>query len=250
MGVSNREWYKESFGEDYLRIYSHRDEKSAFDEARFAIDALGIGKSDRVLDLCCGAGRHSMLFAKIGVRLIGLDLSAFLLEQGRLNGLESGVCTPLVRGNMLELPFKDSCFDAVVNFFTSLGYFSRDEDNLHVLSEIRRVLAHGGRFMADLINAEHLVKTLKPQTVRKKEGLVIAEKRWLANGRVSKHIKITEGEISCEYDESVRLYSPGEITAMLKSVGLCVERMYGDLEGSDFTKTSPRMVIIGSVAGS
>ena len=38
----------------------------------------------RVLDLCCGPGRHSVEFAARGFRVTGVDRTAFLVEKSKL----------------------------------------------------------------------------------------------------------------------------------------------------------------------
>ena len=49
-----------SFGRDYLDVYGHLlTEESSEAEAGFVIRALGLEPGDRVLDLCCGTGRHA-----------------------------------------------------------------------------------------------------------------------------------------------------------------------------------------------
>ena len=53
------EWYRSFFGQDYLDVYGHLlTEESSQAEAAFVIRALGLKPGDRVLDLCCGTGRH------------------------------------------------------------------------------------------------------------------------------------------------------------------------------------------------
>ena len=99
-----RAWYREAFGRHYLEVYAHRDDQSARREVAFAADALGLTPGDHVLDLACGAGRHSRALAAIGCRVAGMDLSPELLASA---GAKAGG-PEYVRGDMRSLPFS-SC---------------------------------------------------------------------------------------------------------------------------------------------
>ena len=69
-------WYVQFFKGDYLRVYGHTLQQDRTDlETQFAIHALGIQPHHRVLDLCCGQGRHSIALAKTGLDVTGVDLS-------------------------------------------------------------------------------------------------------------------------------------------------------------------------------
>lgn len=69
----------------------------------------------RVLDLGCGAGRHSILLAKTGFQVVALDVSETALEilDRRLKS-SSNMSVTLVRHDMWDLPFMDGYFDAVI----------------------------------------------------------------------------------------------------------------------------------------
>lgn len=42
-------------------------------------------RGSRVLDVACGNGRHSLIFASKGLNVLGIDLSAFLIGEARKN---------------------------------------------------------------------------------------------------------------------------------------------------------------------
>ncbi|MCZ6900895.1 MAG: methyltransferase domain-containing protein, partial [Bacteroidetes bacterium] len=77
MANIKKEWFGEWFDSPYYHIlYKHRDHE----EARAFIDRLNIffqwATSDKILDLACGKGRHSIYLNKQGLDVVGLDLSA------------------------------------------------------------------------------------------------------------------------------------------------------------------------------
>src|SRR5262249_11630978 len=157
-GLSERDpWYASWFGEEYLALYPERDDHEAALQALFARDVLapyaGRGAVP-FLDLACGTGRHAVSLAEGGA-VAGLDLSLPLLATARGRGGDGRAS--YTRGDMRRLPFRSGIFGAVVNFFTSFGYFDEVRDDEGVLREIHRVLAPGGAFLSDVFNAERVV---------------------------------------------------------------------------------------------
>ena len=237
-------WFEEAFGVEYLRVYRRRDGHAARREAAFAREALELAPRARVLDLCCGYGRHIPPLVAEGLDVVGLDRSSPLLERARE---VLGNSVPLVVGDMRRLPFA-RCFDAVLSFFTSFGYFRDEHENRRVLAEIARVLRPGGRFLLDLIDRRHLEATLVPQSTREEDGLRIEERRWLTAEprRVEKELVIDDGTTPRRYFESVRLYGVDEARDALASAGLTLERSLGDFTGAPHRAgETPRMILIG-----
>ncbi|KPK55850.1 MAG: hypothetical protein AMS21_13210 [Gemmatimonas sp. SG8_38_2] len=198
-----------------------------------------------VLDLASGAGRHLLEFQRRGVEAVGLDLSRTLLGEARNSGSQR-----LVEADMRALPFADSIFGMVVNFFTSFGYFAEPEDDEQVLTEIRRVLRRGGCFMLDFLNAERVRSALVDRDERRLDDrLVVQERRLEENGKVVvKEIRIfgpDEEEPQNTFYERVRLYTPQELEAMLRQAGLEPEHSYGDYSGVSACADRPRYILLG-----
>ncbi|NGZ77003.1 class I SAM-dependent methyltransferase [Saccharibacillus alkalitolerans] len=241
------EWYEKSFGEDYLRVYNYRDEQGAAHEVHEMISWLKLEGGAKVLDLCCGMGRHSLSLAEKGYEVTGMDLSDVLLDEAKKE--EGAERVRWVQGDMRELPFADGEFDAVVNLFTSFGYFEEDAEHVRVLNEIRRVLRPGGRFIIDFMNPPHVKRHLKPYTEREEEGLKIEERRSIEEGFVKKHITIIpeneDGGERREYDERVKLYTLERFTDMLAEAGLELDEVRGSYDEKRYESDSPRMIFVG-----
>lgn len=242
-------WYEQSFGNDYMIVYKHRDWESAIKEVRQMADWLKLPKASRVLDIGCGMGRHALALAEIGYEVTGIDLSDILLGEARKH--DSAQTIEWVQGDMRNLPFREECFDATVNLFTSFGYFSIEEDNINVLRHIRRVLRPGGAFLIDFLNPVFVEQSLIPYSERidSDYGLHIEEIRSIQNGYVQKVITISDlskREKSRQYLERVHLLTLDWFVQHLADSGLKLELMYGNYDGSSFNDSvSPRMIMVG-----
>ena len=101
----------------------------------------------KVLDLCCGQGRHSLELASKGFQSVtGFDYSQFLLDTAKKRLAEKRATNSafpdvtFVQGDARALPFDDSTFDAVLCLGNSFGYFTSPGDDRKVLREVARVV--------------------------------------------------------------------------------------------------------------
>ncbi len=234
-------WYREWFGQEYLDLYAHRDREEAqrhldFVERRLEPDS----PPDAVLDLACGAGRHTEVLRERGYRALGLDLSLTLLA--------FRPDLPRVRGDMCGLPFQGGTFDWVLNFFTSFGYFESEKQNFQVLAEIERVLAPGGRYLIDFLNLDRVLATLEPQEIRREGDRRVRIERWFdeTTRRINKRIRVeTPSGPPRTFLESVRGYRRNEVEMGLSWAGLRLTETYGNFEGDPFEPDSERLILVG-----
>lgn len=231
-------WYQEWFGEEYLELYSHRDEEEARRQVAFFRDQVG-DVSGRVLDLACGSGRHVRELEAQGYSVAGCDLSLTILRAG----LREYGPMAVARADMRQLPFRDASFGALVNFFTSFGYFSEQEENLEVVREMSRVLSPGAPWLFDYLNMHREIANLVPQEQRESDFGPIQIQRSFdpASRTFNKRIVIE----SRRFVERVRAYDLDEIREMFSCCDLVIERIFGDFDGKPFEERSPRLIILG-----
>jgi SAM-dependent methyltransferase len=125
---------------------------------RLAIDALGLGPGETVLELGFGPGWSLRTIAARtrGARVYGVDQSARMLEQAtRMNevAVSSGRMV-LVQGPFSPLPWIDEMFDKVL--LVNVAYFFDSDDR--DISEVFRVLRSGGRLVVYVTSRETMRK--------------------------------------------------------------------------------------------
>lgn len=239
------EWYELSFGEDYLLVYKHRDAQGAKQEVHRMIGWLQLAAGAKVLDLCCGMGRHSLALAEVGYKVTGVDLSEVLLREAKRLDAEDQITWH--QADMRRLPLQNGEFDAVVNLFTSFGYFREDEEQIKVLREAARVLKPGGRFLLDFLNPAYTAAHLVPNSEREDEGQRIVERRRIEDGYVVKDIAIsTPGGQPRHYMERIKLYGLEDFRHMLKEAGLELQNVHGNYDEETYDPDkSRRMILVG-----
>jgi ubiquinone/menaquinone biosynthesis C-methylase UbiE len=140
-------WWASYFDAQYLKEYEplFRPENDRRDVSRL-IDVLELPSGSRILDVPCGQGRHAHLLAEAGFDVDGLDYSPDLLALAKKRGTGPGL--RYTRGDMRKLPARwTSRFDAVLNLFTSFGFFIDPADDARVIAEFARVLQPGGKLI-------------------------------------------------------------------------------------------------------
>jgi SAM-dependent methyltransferase len=238
-------WYQQWFGSDYLQLYQHRSPQEAAQTISWLLSELLLEPPCLVLDLACGFGRHTLELRRRGFQAIGFDLSWPLL---RLAGKSDRFqILPRSRGDMRHLPFRSAAFGLILSLFTSFGYLESHDQDSQVLNECARVLLPDGDFVLDFLNAARVRRSIIPQEEIQLGGLKVTIRRRLDEtaARIQKQIIIHDGDRLREYVESVNLYSELELMHMLNSVGIRVQRKFGDYHGAEHAEDSERLILIG-----
>lgn len=105
-----------------------------------------------VLDLGCGLGRHSVLFAKYGFKVTAADISDEALGFLKKYSKELGTDIACRRADMESLPFADDAFDCIFAMHSAGHADSAGMER--VMSEIRRVLKSDGTVFMTLCSKE------------------------------------------------------------------------------------------------
>lgn len=107
----------------------------------YAYHLLGDVRGRRVLDIGCGSGMNSLLLARRGADVVGVDISASLIQVARQRLAANGTTgAAFVVGSAHDLPLPDASVDVVFGI-AILHHLDLDL----VSREVARVLHRGGR---------------------------------------------------------------------------------------------------------
>ena len=239
------EWYKDWFNsEEYLKVYRHRDQKEANELVQLVINNIDVSKVKNVLDMAAGSGRHAVIFAKKGFNVTAVDLSENLISIGKQNAKIDNVRIDFVHSDIRHFN-PNIKYHLILNLFTSIGYFEKDEENYFILSKAYKLLENNGHFVLDYFNKRFVENNLVPSTVDEFDGSVITQNRFIEGERIIKEITIdNKGKIN-KYLESVRMFSKDELINMMQKLGFRTIKTFGDFMGNSFElESSPRIIII------
>lgn len=222
-----REWWKTLFNETYLKTDGDvvENEANTRHDIDLVLSTCDLSPDDRVLDLCCGQGRHSLELSRRGfAHVVGFDQSGFLVNLARERAAARGSDAVFVEGDAQSLPFPDASFDVVLVMGNSFGYFDAEAGNIAILDQIRRVLRPGGDLVLDLTDGAWTRANYEPRSWEwiDRTHFACRERELSRDGRrlVCREIVTdsTRGVVA-ENFYAERLYSSDEIRSMLGERG-------------------------------
>jgi D-alanine-D-alanine ligase len=160
-------WWNEIFDELYLQTDGDVVENGDLTrrEIDLFLDLMPMARETRIVDICCGQGRHLLELARRGFsHLTGVDRSAFLLNKARLRAQQAGFAVQFHEADARTLPLASGSAKAVLLLGNSFGYFEHASDDEAVLRDIRRVLCTGGRLLLDISDGAHLKQNFEPRS--------------------------------------------------------------------------------------
>jgi SAM-dependent methyltransferase len=150
--VKASDWYKNIWTLDMKKQSWVEDTKNQVD---FIIKTLGLTGKERILDLACGFGRHSLEFARQGYSVVGVDITKEFIEDARITAEKEALTPDFIHADIRSINFENE-FDVVVNLADgAIGYLENDEENLKIFDVIYKALKPLGKHFMDICNAEH-----------------------------------------------------------------------------------------------
>lgn len=217
-------------------------------EVEQMISILDLKSGAAVLDLCCGLGRHSIEFARLGFKVTGVDLTKPYLDQARATASKENLNIEFVQSDMREFS-RPAAFDAAINFFTAFGYFENPDDDVKVARNLLDSLKSGGRLIVDLNSKEILAGRFRERDwSRRDDGTIVLEERRLLDGwkRLDNRWILIRGNERRESTLSLRLYSGAELESLLRAVGFREVSLYGSLKATPYDQKAERLIAVAT----
>lgn len=236
-----KNWFASWFDTPYYHIlYKERN----YREAQVFMDNLthylNLPEKAKVLDLCCGKGRHAIYLNQLGFDVIGADLSENSIAEAKRNQNEN---LHFQVHDMRET-FEDK-FDAIFNLFTSFGYFENDDDNLTTLKAMKESLTEHGFAVIDFMNVNQVINNLVPEEIKKVDGIEFHIKRYLSDGHIYKEIDFEDQGEKFHFTEKVKALTLKDFEEMMEEAGIYLLDIFGDYKLKKFHKTeSERLIMI------
>lgn len=237
-----KEWFNEWFDSPYYHIlYENRDNNEAKIFIKNLADYFGFKKGEKVLDLACGKGRHSVNLNKLGLDVIGLDLSGHNIAFAKQFENRS---LHFFKHDMRE-PYDVCCFEYVLNLFTSFGYFDTSEENEKAVIAAEMALKPGGHFLIDFLNPYKVIHHLIPEEIKTAGGIGFHLKRYVKDGYIIKDIRFEDKGRQYHFREKVKAIRRVEFLEYFKMAHLDLIDIFGNYELDSYVKdVSERMIFV------
>jgi D-alanine-D-alanine ligase len=246
------DWWKTIFNSTYLKTDGDvvGDREITRKEIDLFAKILSLSPEDRILDLCCGQGRHCIELANRGFKHVeGLDRSHYLIQKAK----KESSSIKFREGDVRRLPYASDTFDVVMILGNSFGYFETAKDDMTVLREVLRVLKPWGRFLIDLSDGEYTRENIKSRSwewidkkhfVCRERSLSLDKTRLISREIIS---NIDKGVIADQF-YAERLYTQEEIIEFLKKAGFSNIISHGTIttdsrRNQDLGMTEKRIIV-------
>ena len=250
------DWWKNIFNSLYLKTDGDVVENNSLTakEIDEYINILKINKDDKILDLCCGQGRHTFELYKRGfINVEGLDRSHYLIQKAKTHAKNENFDIKFKEGDARKVLYPADNFDIVLILGNSFGYFETVNDDLRVLREVFRILKPYGKLLIDVTDGKYIKDNFQPRSwewIDKKhfvcrERTLSFDKTRLITREVITHV--SKGVIADQF-YAERLYDEVSLKELLESVGFVDVKFHGcvfteSLRNQDLGMMEKRIVI-------
>lgn len=245
--MMNNQWYEnECFWETFApKMFDAENLAAAAEQVEQALRLMALPNDAKILDLCCGIGRHTLELARRKFSVVGVDLTEAYLARARRQAEHEGLNIEFVRDDMRRF-CRPEAFDAIVNMFTAFGYFDAIEDDKQVLHNAFCSLRKGGTLLIDTIGKEIIARIWMPREWHTVEGKI-----WLRESKITRNwswcenrwMMLDNGRLQT-FEFGHRIYSAAEMIALLKECGFSAVRVYGDWTGAEYDNSAKRLIAV------
>lgn len=238
----SKDWFKTWFDTPYYHIlYANRNSDEARTFLRNLINDLKIPTTEKVLDLACGKGRHSVTLNELGYNVLGVDLSENSIAAAKTHVAEG--LTFCVHDMRDVIPQHQ--FAAVFNLFTSFGYFENMQDNLQVLNSVNEMLVPNGLLIIDFMNTQKVVQNLVSTEEKVLEQTKFTIRRRYDGIHIYKDIEFNDRGENYAFTERVQALKYEDFSSLLNQSNFEILRTFGDFALSPYeAESSDRLIII------
>ena len=184
-------------------------------EAEFICQVAPLPGFRRLLDVCCGNGRHARALSARGYSVTGIERDAVAITKAR--GLGGG--PEYIEADVRDYEATKAEFDLAIVMSQSFGYFDAGT-NRELLRRLAANVRSGGRIILDVWNPEFFTSHVGERVLDMPAGKVREHKR-VNDGRLIVRLTYPDGN---EESFDWQLFTPTEMESLAGSVGLSLEK--------------------------
>lgn len=237
-----KEWFSDWFDSPYYHIlYKNRDMQEAEFFLQNLVNKLKLAPGQKLIDLACGKGRHSIFLSKLGFDVTGVDLSAQSIAAAKT--FENDHLHFEVQ-DIRKLPYRGS-FDVALNLFTSFGYFDCDDTNQLVVNQVYDALKPGGLCVIDFMNVNYVLPLLKKEEQKTIDGITFTIHKKVENDMIVKEIMFSDQGNDFHFHEEVQVLKREDFERWFRVSGFTLESTWGSYQLEPYhPETSERLILV------
>jgi len=226
-------------------LFNSGRKKRATEEVEGMIGLMNLGLNQKICDLCCGTGRHSIEFARRGYRVTGVDFTKAYIDEARQNADEYGVDIEFIVDDMRKF-IRPKYFNGIINCFTSFGFFEDRKEDLKILENIYNSLVSDGVFLIELMGKEILASIYSEKRWYEEDGvLYLEDSQIIENWKfIDMNWIIIDENKKYDYQMKLKLYSAVELELLMQEVGFKKIEFYGNFYGDDYNTDAEKLIAI------
>ena len=211
---------------------------------------LHLKGTEKILDLACGFGRHSLEFARRGYDVTGIDITPAYIDYANEQAKKENLNAKFICQDIRTITF-DKEFDVVLNMADgAIGYLEDDGENHKIFSAIAKALKNGGKHFMDIMNGSY-AQTHFPCKLwdAGEKGLTLSAFEWEKDRKT-----LIYGQVDYMYGEAlykpemkegnpIRLYSLDEITEIFCKLGLRICNSFADFSGKPSSDNDIQLMV-------
>jgi SAM-dependent methyltransferase len=230
------QWYKKIWN---LGIMEMSWVEETAGQIRFLSEVLGLTGRERILDLACGFGRHSLALAELGCLVTGVDITPDYVREAEKQAKTKGLPVQFICSDLRDLKYQNE-FDIVLNLADgAIGYLETDEENLKIFDLVSRALKPGGLHFMDIGNGGYAARHFPRRAwVLGNKTLSLADFEWDAEKSLMYYgdLEFKFGEVLTKpeilYSNPTRLYNQTELKEIYDKRGMTFLQAWGDFKSS------------------
>jgi SAM-dependent methyltransferase len=241
------DWYNNDEFWDIMsqKLFAEKNPVETKKEIDQILALIKIKPNSKILDLCCGPGRHSLELAKRGYEVTGVDRTKNYIEQARKEASQKNLSVEFIKDDMRNFN-RANYFSLIINMYTSIGYFEDQNENIQVLYNCYYSLIQNGLLLIDVVGKEIIKRKFKQSESFELNGITYIEVKEVVNNwsKIENRWIMLKDRQRKEFTFSHWLYSENDFKNMLKEAGFKIINIFGNLAGAPYNQTAERLIAV------